>query len=68
MANTINKVVYGNTTLIDLTSDTVTADNLYKGATAHKADGTVITGTAEVTVEDETMVMPSGLITIIQGG
>lgn len=41
-----NKVVYGGNTLIDLTGDTVTEDVLIKGYTAHKADGTIITGTA----------------------
>lgn len=40
-----NKVVYGGTTLIDLTSDTVTEETLLVGQTAHKADGTQITGT-----------------------
>lgn len=40
----VNKVVYGGTTLVDLTSDTVTADKLLAGETAHKADGTIITG------------------------
>lgn len=40
----VNKVVYGNETLIDLTSDTVVPEVLRKGYTAHKADGTVITG------------------------
>ena len=33
----ISKVNYGNTTLIDLTSDTVTSDNLVDGYTAHDA-------------------------------
>lgn len=42
----INKVQYGNTTLIDLTSDTVTADKLLQGYTAHDRSGTIITGTA----------------------
>ena len=42
----INKVQYGNTTLIDLTSDTVTADKLMQGYTAHDRTGAVITGTA----------------------
>ena len=41
----INKVVFGNQTLIDLTSDTVTAANLHSGVTAHDASGAVITGT-----------------------
>ena len=42
----INKVQYGNTTLIDLTSDTVTADKLMQGYTAHDRTGQIITGTA----------------------
>ena len=40
----INKVQYGNTTLIDLTSDTVTADKLMQGYTAHDRTGALITG------------------------
>ena len=32
----INKVVYGGKTLIDLTGDTVTADKLLSGITASK--------------------------------
>lgn len=63
MANLINKVVYGNRTLIDLTGDTVSAEKLLKGIKAHGADGTVVTGTAEVTVSNETLIMPDGLIT-----
>lgn len=41
----ISKVVYGGETLIDLTKDNVTADKLLKNATAHGADGELITGT-----------------------
>lgn len=41
----VNKVVYGNETLIDLTADTVTADKLAKGYTAHDKSGEIITGT-----------------------
>ena len=41
----VNKVIYGGKTLIDLTSDTVTADQLIKGYTAHSKSGTVIIGT-----------------------
>ena len=41
----VNKVVYSNQTLIDLTSDTVTADKLTKGYTAHDMSGATITGT-----------------------
>lgn len=46
MANQyINKVIYGGQTLIDLTSDTVTADKLASGIKAHDKSGAVITGT-----------------------
>lgn len=43
----INKVIYNNATLLDLTNDTVTSDTLLKGATAHRKDGTTITGIVE---------------------
>lgn len=41
----ISKVVYGGNTLIDLTADTIKAEHLIKGYTAHGADGEPITGT-----------------------
>lgn len=41
----INKVIYGNKTLIDLTGDTVTPDKLAQGITAHDKSGAIITGT-----------------------
>lgn len=40
----INKVEYGQKTLIDLTSDTVTKETLIKGETAHTASGEKIYG------------------------
>lgn len=39
-----NKVIYGNQILIDLTQDTITADKLLVGYTAHDATGATITG------------------------
>lgn len=45
IAMAVSKVNYGSTTLIDLTGDTVTADKLLSGYTAHGADGEAITGT-----------------------
>lgn len=42
----VNKVIYGGNTLIDLTADTVTAEDLAEGVTAHDKSGTVITGTS----------------------
>lgn len=40
-----NKIIYGNQVLIDLTADTVTADKLSEGFTAHDRSGEIITGT-----------------------
>ena len=46
MPNTnINKVIYGGKTLIDLTGDTVSADKVLTGITAHDKSGALITGT-----------------------
>lgn len=47
MANNeyINKVEYGDDTLIDLTNDTVTEDTLIAGYTAHTRSGAIVTGT-----------------------
>lgn len=41
----VSKVVYNGNTLIDLTNDTILAQHLQKGYTAHGADGEPITGT-----------------------
>lgn len=43
----VNKVVLGEDTLIDLTGDTVSADKLSKGVTAHDMSGEPIVGTME---------------------
>ena len=40
----VSKVIYGNDTLIDLTSDTVEASKLLYGYTAHGRDGAPVTG------------------------
>lgn len=40
----VNKIIYNGETLVDLTSDTVTADDLAAGVTATGADGTKIVG------------------------
>lgn len=41
----INKVIFGDETLIDLSSDTVTADKVLVGVKTHGPDGEPITGT-----------------------
>lgn len=43
----VSKVVYGGNTLIDLTGDTIKAQHLLKGYTAHGADGEPINGSCE---------------------
>ena len=48
----INKVIYNNKTLIDLTNDTITPDKLVSGATAHSASGETITGTLKPVLGD----------------
>ena len=49
MANEkVNKVILGNETLIDLTGDTVSANNLLSGATAHDSRGEQIQGEVSV--------------------
>ena len=45
-----NKVVYGGNVLIDLTEDTISADKLLSGYTAHGKDGNSITGNLAIQV------------------
>lgn len=47
----VNKVVYGNTVLIDLTADTVTEDKILAGFTAHDQSGAQVTGTCTFDVD-----------------
>lgn len=46
----VNKVIYGGSTLIDLTADTVSEDKLLSGYTAHDKSGASITGACEYDV------------------
>ena len=52
MANNpyVNKVQYGNQTLLDLTSDNIVANKLASGKTAHDASGNQITGTYDFAI------------------
>lgn len=49
----VNKVVYGNEVLIDLTADTVSADKVLAGHTAHDKSGAIITGTCAFDVNSQ---------------
>lgn len=51
MAN--NKIIFGDTVLIDLTADTVTADKILSTYTAHDASGAQITGTCDFDVNSQ---------------
>lgn len=51
----ISKIIYGGQTLIDLTADTVKADKLLTGFTAHGADGEPITGTCDFDMNTQEM-------------
>lgn len=64
----INKVIYGGRTLIDLSDDTVTADKILDGFTAHDKKGETITGTMKnnsavagtISSKDEQYTVPQG--------
>lgn len=47
----VNKVIYNGRTLIDLSNDTVSADVLREGETAHMANGVIVTGTMKSSEE-----------------
>lgn len=50
----VNKIIYGGNTLVDLTSDTVTANDLAEGITATAADGNKVVGLMQkVTIDAE---------------
>lgn len=77
----VNKIIYGGKTLVDLTSDTVTANDLAEGITATGADGNPVVGVmqkGEIATNSEidnalalagTGTIPSGgVVSIAQGG
>lgn len=61
----VSKIIYGGETLIDLTADTVKADKLLKGITAHGANGDKITGTC--TYDANTQDATAGAAEILTG-
>ena len=50
-ANTINKVIFGGNTLIDLTVDTVAVTDVQRGVTFHLPSGAIGTGTCDYDVD-----------------
>ena len=61
----INKLVVGNETKFDLTSDTVTADKLLKDITAHDKSGAPITGSC--TYDADTQDATAAVAEILEG-
>lgn len=61
----VNKVNYGDETLIDLTSDTVTADTLLEGVTAHNSAGNAISGTAKIPTKVSELANDKGYLTSV---
>ena len=52
MAGNVNQVIVNGETILDLTNDTVTANDLAKGVTAHDKSGTEIVGTLDVSTTE----------------
>lgn len=63
----INKVIAHGQTLIDLTEDTVTAETLKEGVTAHAKNGEVITGTMTGSVDLPELTKPASASDILSG-
>lgn len=61
----INKVIYGDNTLMDLTGDTVSSNTLLYGAVAHNAAGEEITGS--IIVPEPASNLPADLGTVAVG-
>ena len=52
----INKVVYGNDTIIDLTNDTVTPSDVLNSKTFHDKSGTLQVGSATLSIPNFTLI------------
>ena len=67
MLMAVNKVIFGNQVLVDLTGDTVAANGLMSGMTAHDRSGAAIVGTVasksanDMFLDDTGVNMPAGL-------
>lgn len=69
MANNqyVNKVQYDGNVLIDLTSDTVTADKVLSGYTAHDARGAPITGSFNSSLQGRSVTPSEDEQTLVPG-
>ena len=62
---TINKIIYGGEVLLDLTRDTVTPDQVQKGASFHDKSGAAVTGTC--TFDSDTQDATAAEAELLQG-
>lgn len=60
-----NKVIYAGNTLIDLSYDTITPEDLKKGITAHDKSGAQIVGTSAGSFPNGTEWTKSNLVTVV---
>lgn len=61
----VNKLIVNDEVKLDLTGDTVAADKMLEGATAHNAAGDLVTGT--IPVNPQLSVADGGAVTVPQG-
>ena len=61
----INKIIYGDQTLIDLTGDTATPDKVAKGLTFHDKSGALVTGTS--TLDSDTQDATASVAELLEG-
>lgn len=61
----INKIIYGDRTLIDLTGDTATPDKVEKGLTFHDKSGNQVTGTS--TLDSDTQDATASVAELLEG-
>ena len=54
----VNKVIFGGDVIMDISSDTVAANKLLYGITAHDKSGAPITGDKQIPVSEYQMLMP----------
>lgn len=59
---TVNEVILNGETMLSLVDDTVSADNLLEGATAHDATGELVTGVAKVPTKTSELTNDSGFV------
>ena len=58
----VNEVIINGETVLSLAGDTVSADNLLEGATAHDATGELVTGAAKIPTKTSELINDSGFV------